>query len=70
MTRRPATKRVVADITEDTIRAVALPLGLVDIKACGRRSLVRIEAGGQKRTSMTLAGPRALGYSQSEVDSL
>jgi hypothetical protein len=23
-----------ADVTEDTIRAVALPLGLVDIKVC------------------------------------
>jgi len=28
------TARVPADITEDTIRAVALPLGLVDIKVC------------------------------------
>jgi len=26
--------RVVTDITEDTIRAVALPLGLVDVKVC------------------------------------
>jgi hypothetical protein len=28
------TARVPTDITEDTIRAVALPLGLVDIKVC------------------------------------
>lgn len=26
--------RVSTDITEDTIRAIALPLGLVDIKVC------------------------------------
>ena len=28
------TAKVPTDITEDTIRAVALPMGLVDIKAC------------------------------------
>jgi hypothetical protein len=28
------TSRVATDITEDTIRALALPLGLVDIKVC------------------------------------
>jgi hypothetical protein len=28
------TAKVPTDITEDTIRAVALPLGLVDIKVC------------------------------------
>lgn len=28
------TSKVPTDITEDTIRAVALPLGLVDIKVC------------------------------------
>jgi hypothetical protein len=28
------TSKVPTDITEDTIRAVALPVGLVDIKVC------------------------------------
>jgi len=28
------TSKVLTDITEDTIRAVALPMGLVDIKVC------------------------------------
>ena len=28
------TAKVPTDITEDTIRAVALPMGLVDIKVC------------------------------------
>ena len=28
------TSKVPTDITEDTIRAVALPMGLVDIKVC------------------------------------
>ncbi len=28
------TSKVATDITEDTIRAVALPTGLVDIKVC------------------------------------
>jgi len=26
--------KMVTDITEDTVRAVALPLGLVDVKVC------------------------------------
>ena len=28
------TSKVPSDVTEDTIRAVALPMGLVDIKVC------------------------------------
>lgn len=45
------------DITEDTIRAVAPPLGLVDIKVCavdegwsGLKLVIRKELRGQKRS--------------------
>ena len=38
--------KIVTDVTEDTVRDVALPLGLVDIKVLrGRRGLVGLEAG-------------------------
>ncbi|MDB5308429.1 MAG: hypothetical protein JWO38_2631 [Gemmataceae bacterium] len=40
------TSGVKTDVTEDTIRAVALPLGLVDVKVCARRHVVGIEADG------------------------
>jgi hypothetical protein len=34
VSRPKKSSRVATDITEDTIRAIALPLGLVDIKVC------------------------------------
>jgi hypothetical protein len=47
--------KIASDITEDTIREVALPLGLVDIKVCavtevwsGLKLVVRKELRGEK----------------------
>ena len=43
------------DVTEDTVRAVAMPLGIVDVKVCaidatwsGLKLLRRRAAGGRK----------------------
>ena len=48
--------RVPTDITEDTIRAIALPLGFVDVKVCavsevwsGLKLVIRKELRGQPR---------------------
>ena len=47
--------RVATDVTEDAIRAVALPLGLVDVKVCavdetwsGLKLMIRRERRGKK----------------------
>ena len=40
--------KVATDVTEDVVREVALPLGLVDVKVC-----VGAEAGGAERTAVS-----------------
>lgn len=32
--KKAARRRVPSDLTEDTVRALALPLGVVDVKVC------------------------------------
>ena len=56
--------KVPSDITEDTIRAVGLPLGLVDIKVCavtevwsGLKLVVRKELRGEKALPASKSAP-------------
>lgn len=51
------------ELTEDTVRELALPLGFVDIKVRRHRSLVRVNARGPQRASVTCRALKALaGY--------